>query len=106
MSSDDSFDFWLAVEAVLVASTVFGMGMQAPYGEFTRQARAAAGGERWKGSDAGKHGNDSLGDVQLSPRFGWWLMELPASVAFLATWLATPAGAPSSLTSHVLATLW
>ena len=48
MSSDDSFDFWLAVEAVLVASTVFGMGMQAPYGELTRQAhgpqRAEKGG--------------------------------------------------------------
>ena len=84
-TGDASFDFWLACELVLVASTAFGMFMEAPYG---------------------KHASTQLGSVQLSPRFGWWLMEAPATVSFVATFLLTPAGAPSATTSWVLAALW
>ena len=40
----------------------------------------------------------------LSPRFGWWLMEIPASVVFAAAYLAGPArGEPTAL---VLAGIW
>lgn len=31
----------------------------------------------------GKFANKGLGSVQLDPRFGWWLMELPATLSFL-----------------------
>lgn len=84
-TGDASFDFWLTVELALVVSTMFGIFMEAPYG---------------------KHASETLGSVQLSPRFGWWLMELPATVSFLATWFLTPAGAPYSITSYIFAAIW
>ena len=81
-TGDASFDFWLAVELSLVASTILGVAQQAPYGKLA---------------------NSSLGNIHLSPRFGWWLMEIPASVSFLATYFLTPAGKPSVTVSRVLA---
>eukprot|EP01062_Namystynia_karyoxenos_P020401 TRINITY_DN17727_c0_g1_i1.p2 TRINITY_DN17727_c0_g1~~TRINITY_DN17727_c0_g1_i1.p2 ORF type:complete len:295 (+),score=95.79 TRINITY_DN17727_c0_g1_i1:86-970(+) len=89
-TGDSSFDVVLAAELALVASTVLGMHMQAPYG---------------------KHANDALGSFHLPPRLGWWLMEIPATVSFLATFLLCsppPAGAPgpSPLVSYILAALW
>ena len=84
-TGDADFDFWLAVEISLVVSTIFGVAQQAPYGKLA---------------------NDSLGSFHLSPRFGWWLMEIPASISFLATYFLTPSGAPNVTVSRVLAFIW
>ena len=72
-SGDMSFDFLLSLELLIVVITAFGVFVEAPYG---------------------KHGSNLLGNVQLSPRFGWWLMELPATVCFLFTWYITPPKVP------------
>lgn len=85
-TGDQSFDFWLAVELTLVASTLLGAHMQAPYGKLA---------------------NNSLGSFHLPPRFGWWLMELPATVSFLATWAVTPSsGGVSPIVSWLLFAIW
>lgn len=89
-TGDQSFDRVLSVELLLVCSTILGMNMVAPYG---------------------KHANNSLGSFHLSPRIGWLLMELPATVAFVLTFLlATPNAdssiGPSPRTSYFLAALF
>ena len=78
-TGNESFDFWLAVECLLVASVLLGAGVQAPYGKLS---------------------NSRLGGVHLPPRLGWLLMELPATVSFGLTWLLVPAGLPSTTTSR------
>lgn len=65
-TGDATFDTVQAVQLALVASVPLGAFMAAPYG---------------------KHANDSMGSVHLNAKFGWWLMELPATVAFIATYL-------------------
>jgi 3-oxo-5-alpha-steroid 4-dehydrogenase 1 len=84
-TGDAWFDFWLAIELALVGSTLFGAALRAPYGKLS---------------------NDDLGSVHLSPRVGWFLMELPATLSFAGTWALTPAGAPSARTGGILALLW
>lgn len=89
-TGDSSFDTVLACELVLVLSTALGMHMQAPYGKLA---------------------NDTLGAVHLSERLGWWLMELPATVSFLATFFlaappSDPATGPATGVSVLLAVLW
>ena len=86
-TDDASFDFWLACELTLVASTALGIFVEAPYG---------------------KHGSPALGSVQLPPRLGWWLMELPATVFFIGTWIVSPAHEITGecWTPYVLAALW
>lgn len=69
-TGDAHFDFVQAMELALVCSVPLGAFMKAPYG---------------------KHANDSLGSVHLNPKLGWWLMELPATLCFVLTYvLSTP----------------
>ena len=85
-TGDLSFDFWLACEVALVLSTALGTFTQAPYGKLA---------------------NDTFGAASLSPRLGWWLMELPATVSFLATFFLTPRSPnTSATTSAALAAVW
>eukprot|EP00756_Hemistasia_phaeocysticola_P057693 Hpha_TRINITY_DN3429_c0_g1::TRINITY_DN3429_c0_g1_i1::g.32571::m.32571/K12343/SRD5A1; 3-oxo-5-alpha-steroid 4-dehydrogenase 1 len=63
-TGDKTYDRILAVELALVLSTALGVKGKAPYGKFA---------------------NRSLGSVQLDPRVGWWLMELPATLSFVYT---------------------
>lgn len=88
-TGDPVFDTVQAIQLALVGSTILGTGTVAPYG---------------------KHANDSLGSLHLNPKFGWWLMELPATACFLPTYLLSqsPVGkdGPSSKVSKLLASLF
>lgn len=54
-------------------------------------------------SSYGRFSTDKLG-FNLNPKFGWWLMEIPATVVFAAAYLSGPARfEPTSL---VLAGIW
>ncbi|WP_024441934.1 3-oxo-5-alpha-steroid 4-dehydrogenase [Mycobacterium sp. UM_WGJ] len=54
-------------------------------------------------SSYGRFSTTKLG-LNLNPKFGWWLMEIPATVVFLAAYLSGPARfEPTSL---VLAGIW
>eukprot|EP01065_Artemidia_motanka_P034800 TRINITY_DN4262_c4_g1_i1.p1 TRINITY_DN4262_c4_g1~~TRINITY_DN4262_c4_g1_i1.p1 ORF type:complete len:299 (+),score=96.22 TRINITY_DN4262_c4_g1_i1:66-899(+) len=61
-TGDKTYDRLVALELALVLSTAAGVKGKAPYGKFA---------------------NRSLGSVQLDPRLGWWLMEIPATASFL-----------------------
>jgi 3-oxo-5-alpha-steroid 4-dehydrogenase 1 len=68
-TGNKTFDRVMAVQLAIALSVLagaFDKRTKAPYGKFA---------------------NKSLGTAQLNPRFGWWLMELPATVCFLYTYL-------------------
>lgn len=54
-------------------------------------------------SSYGRFASPKLG-FNLNPRFGWWLMEIPATVVFALTYLSGPARCEP--TSLVLAGIW
>lgn len=88
-TGDATFDMVQVCQLALVGSTVLGATTVAPYG---------------------KHANDSLGSLHLNPKLGWWLMELPATLCFLPTYLlsrppSTGEG-PSPKVSGLLAALF
>jgi len=89
-TGDATFDLVQALELMLVSTVPLGALMEAPYG---------------------KHANNSLGSFHLSPKLGWWLMELPATLAFVLTYFLTKphaggAGGPSPGLSKFLAGLF
>lgn len=65
-TGDANFDRVQALQLALVFFTLCGVGGKAPYG---------------------KHSNKSMSKLYLDPKFGWWLMELPATLSFLLTYL-------------------
>lgn len=68
-SGNPTYDTALTIAFVIVALTVVGsIFVQSPYGRFA----------------------DARYGVSLDPRWGWFLMEFPASVAFLATYFQGP----------------
>ncbi len=61
-TGDERYDFWLSFGFGFALFTVLGsLFMAAPYGRFA---------------------NPAFG-VDFDPRFGWWLMEIPATISFL-----------------------
>jgi 3-oxo-5-alpha-steroid 4-dehydrogenase 1 len=85
-TGDASFDICLKIELILVASSALGVHLQAPYGKLA---------------------NSSLSSISLPSRLGWWLMELPATVSFLVTWICTPPSDQlSPAISWLLFALW
>lgn len=88
-TGDPAFDIVMAIELLVVACVPLGAGVAAPYG---------------------KHANDALGSFHLNAKFGWWLMELPATVLFLLAYFLTQphtgAGGPSPHMSMFLAGLF
>jgi 3-oxo-5-alpha-steroid 4-dehydrogenase 1 len=68
-SGDPAYDTALSIAFVIVALTIVGsLFVQTPYGRFAD----------------GRYG------ISLDPRLGWFLMEFPASVAFLVTYFRGP----------------
>lgn len=87
-TGDATFDLVQAMELALVSSVPLGAWMKAPYG---------------------KHANDNLGSFHLNARIGWWLMELPATLAFVLTYFLTKPeveGVPAPDLSMFLAALF
>ena len=74
ITGDASYDLAFTVAMIIVAVTVVAaLFIQTPYGRFAE--------DRW--------------GLQLDPRVGWWLMELPASLTFPYFYLKGPnAGEP------------
>mmetsp|Transcript_7149 Transcript_7149/g.11372 ORF Transcript_7149/g.11372 Transcript_7149/m.11372 type:complete len:267 (+) Transcript_7149:163-963(+) len=67
-TGDEQFDLWLAIGFAFAFCAVIGcLFVSSPYGKFA----------------------DSSMGVELDPRLGWWLMELPATVSF---WYFYPKG--------------
>lgn len=69
VTGDSAYDTALTVAFVIVALTVVGsLFIQSPYGRFA----------------------DARYGVSLDPRWGWFLMEFPATVSFLVTYFQGP----------------
>lgn len=82
-TGNSHFDTVLAIGFAFAAFTILGsLFVQSPYGRFA---------------------SDKYG-VNFSPRFGWWLMEIPATVVFLAFYLQGPRAL--ELTPLVLGAIW
>jgi 3-oxo-5-alpha-steroid 4-dehydrogenase 1 len=78
-----TFDSVLAIGFAFAAFTIVGsLFMQSPYGRFA---------------------SDRYG-VNFNPKFGWWLMEIPATVVFL--WFYVQGPRALELTPLVLAAIW
>jgi 3-oxo-5-alpha-steroid 4-dehydrogenase 1 len=66
-TGDATYDRVMATQLAIATFVLFGAfgNKKAPYGKFA---------------------NKSIGSVQLDPRLGWWLMELPATLVFACTY--------------------
>ncbi len=83
-TGNTTFDTVLTIGFVFAALTIIGGALmpQTPYGRF--------GSDKW--------------GIALNPKFGWWLMEIPATVVFLWFFLRSPnAGQPMAL---ILGAIW
>lgn len=83
-TGDTVFDTVLTIGFVFAALTILGSALspQTPYGRF--------GHDRW--------------GIALNPKFGWWLMEIPATAVFLWFYLSSPAR--GQLMPMILAGIW
>lgn len=83
-TGDAAFDTVLAIGLIFAVFTIIaGPFQQSPYGRFA---------------------SDSFG-VNLNPKLGWWLMEIPATVSFLFFFL-TSDSANWQITTLFLGALW
>src|SRR5688572_29867647 len=82
-TGDNSFDTILAIGFAFAAFTVLGsLFVQSPYGRFA---------------------SDKMG-INLNPKLGWWLMEIPATVVFL--WFYVQGPRATEAMPLVLALIW
>lgn len=83
-TGDVAFDTVLTIGFIFAGMTIIGgaLSPQTPYGRF---------------------GNDKWG-LTLNPKFGWWLMEIPATVVFLWFYLNSPRAL--EMAPMVLAAVW
>ena len=83
-TGDPTFDTVLTIGFAFAGLTILGgiLSPQTPYGRF---------------------GNDNWG-MTLNPKFGWWLMEIPATVVFL--WFFINGDHPTQLVPLILAAVW
>ncbi|RJF86273.1 3-oxo-5-alpha-steroid 4-dehydrogenase [Oleomonas cavernae] len=82
-TGNETFDTWLAVGFGFAAFTLLGsLFAKSPYGRFA---------------------SDKMG-VNLNPKLGWWLMELPATVVFF--WFYLQGARAFEVTPLALALVW
>ena len=83
-TGNTTFDTVLTIGFVFAALTIIGGAFmpQTPYGRF--------GTDKW--------------GMALNPKFGWWLMEIPATVVFLWFYLQGPR--TTELVPMILAAVW
>ncbi len=83
-TGNTTFDTVLLIGFIFAGLTIIGgiLSPQTPYGRF---------------------GNDKWG-ITLNPKFGWWLMEIPATVVFLWFYLRSPNA--GQLMPMILAAIW
>ncbi len=82
-TDNSTYDTVLTIALVFAAFVIVGgLFMQSPYGRFGATARG----------------------VNLNPRLGWWLMEIPATVVFAVFYLTGPCRL--NATPLVLAAIW
>lgn len=82
-TGDPTFDTVLTIGLAFAAMTILaGAFAQSPYGRFA----------------------DSKWGLELNPKLGWWLMEIPATAVFV--WFFLMAENPWRMTPMVLAAIW